>query len=43
MARSQALEAAAGSPELGSRGGGSPALGELGRPGFIWDKVNPWR
>jgi hypothetical protein len=27
----------------GFRGGASPALGKLGRSGFIWDEVKPWR
>jgi hypothetical protein len=39
----QALGAAAWSPEFGPRGGASPALGKLGRPGFILDEVRPWR
>jgi hypothetical protein len=40
----RALGAAEGSSEeLGSRGGASPALGKLGRLGFIGDEVKPWR
>jgi hypothetical protein len=30
-------------PELGSRGGASPALGKRDRPGSIWNEVKPWR
>jgi hypothetical protein len=31
------------SPETRSRGGATPAMAKLGRPGFVWLGTTPWR